>query len=222
MDWLAEQRGKYGAKAVLSDMVSSGKLDKVRIDRLLQKYSADRLFQGILAQLERRAARPRRVAYTATDQLARSIKQMARGRKLPPELLMAMIRHESNFNPMARSKAGAVGLMQLMPDAAKQAGLTITNETDERLEPMRNIQGGLDYLVWLRDTYKIRKVDDLLGAYNAGPGRLKDRQYKRIKETTDYIARVKSLMAAYKKEPATMTKDLDKLHSSLKAMEGIE
>ena len=222
LDWLAEQRGKYGAQAVLSDMVASGKLDKVRIDRLLAKYSADKLFQAILAQLERRATRPRRAGYTGADKLASSIKQMAKSRKFPPELLMAIMQQESSFNPLARSEAGAVGLMQLMPDAAKQSGLTISKDKDERQEPMRNIQGGLDYLAWLRDTYKLRTVDDLLGAYNAGPGRLKDRQYQGIKETTEYIGKVKALMAGYKKDPKSMAKDLRKLHSSVKALEGIE
>lgn len=56
LDWLVEQRGQYGAEAVLSDMVASGELDKPRMDRMLEKHPADRVFQAIVSQLERRAA----------------------------------------------------------------------------------------------------------------------------------------------------------------------
>lgn len=158
------------------------------------------------------------VGYTTAEQLATSVKQMATSRKLPAELLLAIIREESNFDPLARSKVGAVGLMQLMPDAAKQTGLSITKDKDERREPMRNIQAGLDYLAWLRDTYKIRTVEDLLGAYNAGPARLKDRKYQTIEETNRYIAKVKDTLASYRKKPEALNKDLQKLHNAVKTM----
>ena len=57
-----------------------------------------------------------------------------------PNLVRAVVQVESGYNPKARSRAGAVGLMQLMPDTAREMGV------QDRLDPEDNVQGGARYL----------------------------------------------------------------------------
>jgi soluble lytic murein transglycosylase-like protein len=80
-----------------------------------------------------------------------------------PALLKALIRQESNFNPNARSGAGAVGLTQLMPSTA--AGLGVGDPTD----PTQAVEGGAKYLRQQLDRFGGDPAK-ALAAYNAGPG----------------------------------------------------
>jgi len=103
------------------------------------------------------------VAFTAVEPGPYSghIVAAARETSIDPALIHAVITVESGYNPSARSSAGAVGLMQLMPETAKRYGVK------NRLDPGQNIQGGARYL---RDL-KIMFGDNLqlvLAAYNAG------------------------------------------------------
>ncbi|WP_349570135.1 lytic transglycosylase domain-containing protein [Azotobacter salinestris] len=82
---------------------------------------------------------------------------------LPEALLHAVIRAESNYDPRAVSPKGAAGLMQLMPDTARELGVT------DVWDPAANIRGGARYLKRLLEMFG-QDLSLAVAAYNAGPG----------------------------------------------------
>jgi soluble lytic murein transglycosylase-like protein len=99
---------------------------------------------------------------------AQEVSQAAASNGLPEALLHAVIRIESGYNPSARSVKGAAGLMQLMPDTAREMG--VTNVWD----PSANIQGGARYLKQLMVMFG-NDVSLAVAAYNAGPAAVSKR-----------------------------------------------
>lgn len=89
------------------------------------------------------------------------VRRSSKEYKVDSALILAVIHAESAYNPLAKSKAGAVGLMQLMPQTAKRFGVV------DREDAGQNIQGGTQYLRLLLElfNYDIRLA---LAAYNAG------------------------------------------------------
>ncbi len=126
------------------------------------------------------------------DAFTAAIDSASRQYRVDPALIRAVIHAESAFKPSAKSKKGALGLMQLMPDTAKDMGV------DNALAPEENIRGGVRYLAWLLEQHG---GNTLLAtaAYNAGPGAV--RRYKGIppfEETETYVKRVRILHSRYR------------------------
>ncbi|MBH3414078.1 lytic transglycosylase domain-containing protein [Pseudomonas putida] len=92
----------------------------------------------------------------------------ARDYDVPLALLHALIKAESGYNPKARSAAGAVGLMQLMPDTAREMGV------ENLLDPEDNVQGGARYLKRMLTLFD-NDITLAVAAYNAGPDAVRRR-----------------------------------------------
>jgi soluble lytic murein transglycosylase-like protein len=104
-------------------------------------------------------------------------------RNIDPDLLASVVKIESGFRADARSKAGATGLMQLMPGTAKQLGVDAKRAED-------NIKGGAAYFDNLLTQYH-DDVGRALAAYNAGPAAVaKYHGIPPYRETQTYVARV--------------------------------
>jgi soluble lytic murein transglycosylase-like protein len=117
--------------------------------------------------------------------IERSIHRAASRYNLPPGLIRGVIRAESNFQVAAVSRAGAQGLMQLMPETARELGVSDPFDIEQ------NIDGGARYLRQMLDSFD-GDVKTALAAYNAGPGTV-EKYGGRIppyQETEQYIDRV--------------------------------
>jgi len=117
---------------------------------------------------------------SAYDEL---IARAARRHGLPPALVKAVVKAESNFQPTAISEKGARGLMQLMPETADDLGVA------DAFRPEDNVQGGTRYLRAMYDRFG--DWENALAAYNAGPGAV-DRfgGVPPYAETQEYVERV--------------------------------
>ena len=120
------------------------------------------------------------------------IQQIAKSYDLNPELVKAVIKIESNFNPKAVSPKGAKGLMQLMPATAKRFGVT------DAFDPEDNIRGGVKYLAFLFDEFGEQNLDLVLAGYNAGENAVHKygKEIPPYKETQQYVKKVKAVFLA--------------------------
>ncbi|UDI95619.1 lytic transglycosylase domain-containing protein [Pseudomonas sp. IAC-BECa141] len=98
----------------------------------------------------------------ANQPYAELVSAAASANQLPEALLHAVIKSESNYNPGATSPKGAGGLMQLMPDTARELGVK------DVYDPKANIQGGAKYLKRLMTLFD-NDIALAVAAYNAGP-----------------------------------------------------
>lgn len=107
------------------------------------------------------------------------VRAAARRHGIPEDLFLRLIQQESNWNPRAKSHAGAFGLAQLIPSTARYLGVDIN-------DPHQNVDGGARYLKEQYRTFGSWRL--ALAAYNAGPGAVK--KYGGVppfRETRNYV-----------------------------------
>jgi soluble lytic murein transglycosylase-like protein len=116
-----------------------------------------------------------------------AIEQAAARHNVDPNLVRAVVKVESNFNPNAVSRKGAMGLMQLMPSTARQ--LKVQNPFD----PEQNVEAGVRHLKQLLESYD-GDIKLTLAAYNAGAGAVaRSSGVPRYAETQNYVRRITNL-----------------------------
>lgn len=116
----------------------------------------------------------------ATAYLKAAAASAAQAAGVDPILFDALVERESAYNPMARSRMGAMGLAQLMPDTATELGVA------DPFDPIQNLQGGAKYLARMMKEFGDPRT--ALAAYNAGPGRVREAGgVPNIAETQAYV-----------------------------------
>ena len=122
-----------------------------------------------------------------SPELIALVDEIALAEGVDTHLARAIIQAESAFNYKARSKAGALGLMQLMPSTAERFGVL------DPFDPRQNISGGVKYLKWLHGYYE-GDLTRVVAAYNAGEGAVnRHKGIPPFRETRAYVPKVLDL-----------------------------
>jgi len=148
-----------------------------------------------------------RSGFTQKD-IDAAIDKAATRHNVDPNLVRALVKVESNFNPNAVSRKGAMGLMQLMPQTARQ--LNVSNP----FNPEENVDAGVRHLKRLLESYN-GNVQLSLAAYNAGSGAVaQSAGIPRYAETRNYVRRITTLyggggayFAGASREPVRVQRD---------------
>ena len=137
------------------------------------------------------ASRPAGASTAGTGWLYDYADRYSRANRLPPALVKAILKAESNGRRLAVSRKGAEGCMQLMPFTSRRF------KVDDPFDPIQNIEGGILYIKELLTLFGGDLVNTV-AAYNAGPGAV--RKYGGVPpypETRSYVQRVMSLYRQY-------------------------
>lgn len=182
-------RGPEGAAARMEEL-------QARLDRMFPEPGFGQALSGALAgsiggnaPMDPFAGLTQVQPSLAPEELRAKIEAAAQQAGVDPALFDALVASESAYDPNARSRAGALGLSQLMPGTAR--GLGVTNPFD----PDENLRGGATYLAAMMKRFQTPEL--ALAAYNAGPGAV-EKAGNRIpdfQETKNYVDKV---MALYK------------------------
>lgn len=106
----------------------------------------------------------------------------AQKHNVPEDLFLRLVQQESNWNPVAESNKGALGLAQLMPETARKLGV-------DPLDPVENLDGGARYLARQYRDFKSWRL--ALAAYNAGPDAVREHGgVPPYKETENYVRKI--------------------------------
>jgi len=137
------------------------------------------------------------IAVPASEAYDDIVEEAAKTYDMDANLIHAVMQAESAFHPFAVSRAGAEGLMQLMPELSDEIGV------NNAFDPRENIMGGARYLKRLLDFHK-GNIDLALASYNAGPGNVE--RYGGVppfRETKNYVKTIKQILRDRKKRQAS-------------------
>lgn len=189
---------KYQAMSIMSSSGSSMSYNSPLIDLAFKQMLQDRINQAESKQVSSTLynnipAFPITSTYNpistvgstvSPSQFDSIITQKANKYGIDEKLIHSVVKAESNYQANARSGAGALGLMQLMPATAR--GLGVNNP----LDPSQNVEGGTKYLSQMLDRYN-GNIELALAAYNAGPGNVDKHQgIPPFEETQNYVKKV--------------------------------
>ena len=161
----------------------------------------------------------------ATKNAKSSTEQIAKQYGVEVDLILALVKRESTFNPKAISRNGAVGLLQLMPLTAQGLGLKVPSyqnvrkptpdaSVDERFHPRKNLDAGVRYLDEMLERYN-GDYSLSLAAYNVGPGKVR-KNGKLSRSAERHVGRVLDNYYQYKRDATLKNADLRRLDAVLR------
>lgn len=127
------------------------------------------------------------------------VDQISKKYNIKKEIVFSIIKVESNFNEKAISKKGAIGLMQIMPSTADWV-IEEMLEKDKKYniyEVKDNIEVGVVYYIYLNNKFDSNFIN-VTAAYNAGESRIKNNKWLEIKETRNYVRKMRIAYFFYK------------------------
>ena len=173
---------------------------------------------------ERGADRTKQAINDAKDAKSPT-RRMAEQYDVEVELILALVKRESTFNPKAISRNGAVGLLQLMPPTARGLGLKVPSyenvkkptpnpSIDERFHPLKNLEAGIKYLHQMLERYD-GDYSLALAAYNVGPGNVR-KNGKLTRSAERHVSKVLEGYYQYKANADLTNTDLRRLDAVLR------
>lgn len=150
--------------------------------------SGSEALDPVMLQYEEPVTKTNKVKKTKDERISGKVSQVSKRYGLPEELVHAVIKTESNYDQYAVSRAGAMGLMQLMPQTALDMGVKMPFDIEQ------NIEGGAKYLKLMLERYD-GNLEKALAAYNAGPHRVDAvNGIPAIDETQDYVVKITKML----------------------------
>ncbi len=161
----------------------------------------------------------------ATKNAKSPTEQIAKQYGVEIDLILALVKRESTFNPKAISRNGAAGLLQLMPPTARELGLKVPSyenvrkptpnpSVDERFHPLKNLDAGVKYLDDMLERYD-GDYSLSLAAYNVGPGNVR-KNGKLSRSAERHVGKVLDNYYQYKRDATLKNADLRRLDAVLR------